>query len=195
MTLPQGAQGKLTALGLALLAMAGAYQVVVAPLAAAYAERTIQVAETAARATRLESSAAQLPALRESLAEMQASNEWTRLALPGASDTLAAAALQSAVSDIVAAAGSRVASAEIVPPQAHEGWRRIGVRLTFSGDLPRLAAVLSSLESARPYLFADNMELSSDASTMVVAESAAESRLKISLDVFGYRADDPLDAK
>lgn len=185
MNLPGGRTGKLLALALTAFLAFAVVQAVAVPLAGLYAERTANLEQLKATVARLEGGAAAIPALRRNVAALKAQAAWAQFALAGATDTLAAASLQSALSDLVAATGSRVASAEILPVQETEGWHRIGIRMAFEGELEQLATVLVDLDQARPVLFVDGMELASQGSE----------RLKVSLDVFGYRAQEPAGPK
>jgi hypothetical protein len=180
MTLPRGASGKASAVLLAGVVLLAIYQIVVVPIAAVYAERDTRLADMTALANRLERAAADEPRLRRDMAALQDAGGRPDTALPGTTDALAAATLQGLLSDLIGDTGARLSSTEILPPIDNVGGRQVGIRLSFAGDLSQLTSVLSGIESTRPALRTDNLELA--------RESATDAPLKVSLDVFGYRA-------
>ncbi len=70
-------------------------------------------------------------------------------------------------------AGARLTSAEILPEKTEGEFRRVGVRISFAGDLKLLTSVLHSLETAHPVLFAGDFDLQSGADAVASNDSGA----------------------
>src|SRR6478672_4460952 len=102
--LPTGRRGQLLELGLTLAVLGGAWAGIAAPLLDWHALRADQVRRVAAPGRPAEGAV-----------------------LDGASDALAAAALQGRLQEMAARAGAPLSSAEALPGEAAGTWRRIGV--------------------------------------------------------------------
>jgi hypothetical protein len=94
--------------------------------------------ETLARSEAVEAQAA---ALRERFERAQ-----SRL-IAGATPTQAGAELQGRLSSMAAEAGLNVLSSQILKDEEVQAFRRVGVRLTLSGELDGVARMLASVES------------------------------------------------
>jgi hypothetical protein len=182
--LPQGPAGKALAVALLVGLLGTLYAGVAAPLLAAYDDRAAHLADTLAATARLQEGAANIPELRQALDALRARADIDRLTLSGTSDALAAAGLQATLAELVSASGSKIASTEIVPAQPSHEFRRIGVRISLSGDLTVLTKVLSGIDAARPPLFVDHLELQSNAATVT---GGGVPVLTIAMDVHGFR--------
>ena len=153
LALPEGRTGRLLALALALfcagLAVLVLWSVLVGPLLGLAQTREAALARREMRLRAAQVQVAALPALRRALAaRIPAAPEW----LPGTSDALAAAALQSLVQAMARQVGARVASVAILPARTKNGLRRVGLRLALSAPFPALVALLVRLAAARPRL-------------------------------------------
>lgn len=187
MTLPEGRPGKLLALGILGLLLALAYVAVLAPLEALHASRAQEIAQLRERLAHLRRAVAELPQLRATLSEVRTRSAPDDLLLPGASEAVAAANLQSKVKDLFAETGTELISAEGLPAAAQGGQRRVGIRVLVAAELNVLANVLHALGAARPFLFVDNIEVHSNpAARLQAADKSAV--LNIALNVYGYRA-------
>ncbi len=67
--------------------------------------------------------------------------------IAGETPTQVGAELQGRLSSMSADAGLNVLSSQILREEAHEGFRRVGVRLTLSGTLDGVTKLLSAVES------------------------------------------------
>jgi general secretion pathway protein M len=70
-----------------------------------------------------------------------------------------AANLQKNVREILAAAGLSVSNSQILPLREQEGFDRIAVKLTASGDLPALDTALADLNAYLPLLLVESIEI------------------------------------
>lgn len=158
-TLPTGRRGQALALGMSLLAAAAAWSGIAAPLLDGFQDRADRLRRQQALVQRMEALAATLPALREQAARAVAAGRQSGAMLPGASDPLAAAALQQALDEQAAAAGVRIASEEILPSQASGAFRAIAVRVSATAPYRSLVALLLALARAEIPMIADDLAL------------------------------------
>lgn len=77
----------------------------------------------------------------------------------GATATQVAAELQGSVSAMAAEAGLNVLSSQILKEEEVEGSKRVGVRLTLSGDLAGVARLVSAVESGAKDLVISHLEI------------------------------------
>ncbi len=187
-TLPTGWQGRLLALSLAFLALAGLYAIAAAPLLDLYAERAQRIETRRAMLAKLNTIAGELPVLRARVSELRAAVGSKKLTLDGASDAIASAALQGHIQELAGAAGISIGSTESLPAEVQQGgYRRLGLRLVLNGTYESLARLLGRIETATPPLIVDNLQIRSfqrrPGATPVVA-------LDANLEVYAFRADE-----
>ena len=77
----------------------------------------------------------------------------------GATATQVAAELQGAVSSMAAEAGLNVLSSQILKEEEAEGSKRVGVRLTLSGELEGVAKLIASIEGGQKDLLVSHLEI------------------------------------
>ncbi len=77
----------------------------------------------------------------------------------GATATQVAAELQGAVSSMAAEAGLNVLSSQILKEEEAEGSKRIGVRLTLSGELSGVAQLVAAVEGGQKDLVISHLEI------------------------------------
>jgi hypothetical protein len=182
--LPDGARGRVLAATLCVLLAATAYAGAGAPLLGAYHAREARLQEMAERIARLQRGAAEIPALQRAVEAARSRADLGDLTLPGSTDSIAAANLQALVARLATAAGSGIVTTEILAAQAQDPFRRIGIRVALSGELPAIASLLRGIDEARPALFVDRFELRAGAG------GSAELRgtpLAATIDIYGFR--------
>ena len=191
--MPTGRQGRVLALGLLLIALGGVYLVAVAPLFDLYAQRAATLDSRRMLIPRLHAAAEELPELRARIEQLRAGAGTRRLTLEGASDAIAAAALQSRIEELAASAGATIGSTESLPPEARSGYRRIGLRYVLSGSYETLIKFLAKLDAATPPLVIDNLHIHG---VLRRPGMPAAASLDAGLDVYGYRdGEKPVAAK
>ena len=158
--LPTGRRGRLLALGITLAVLGALWAGVAAPLVEWHALRAEQVQARRALARRMAEIAETLPELRDqarlATASGRAPGEAT---LDGASDAIAAAALQGRLQDMAARAGAPLSSAEALPGEAAGAWRRIGVRVSVNAPWPAVVRLLQAVGAASPRMLVDDLQL------------------------------------
>jgi len=109
----------------------------------------------------------------------------------GGTATQVAAELQGAVSGMANEAGLNVLSSQILKEEEYEGSRRIGVRLTLSGELSGVARLVAAVEGGQKDLVISHLEINRKLgasrrptpSAKTPAETAAQSPLTVSVEV------------
>lgn len=188
--LPEGAQGQALALAIVALVVIVVYLMALSPVLGFYDEREDQLDQRLAMAGRYEALARELPALRAADKKWR-DHEGGELLLEGSSDAIASAALQAAMKSLVEDAGAKLASSEVLRPAASGSFRRVGIRVAFSGDLKLVTAVLRGVETSRPVLSVGDFSLRNGAgSTGDSGDAPAgdSGSLSVTLDVYGFRA-------
>jgi hypothetical protein len=183
--LPEGTTGKVAALTVLVLLIAAFYFAIVSPVLAFYTANAQALDQRRELVRRYQKAVDDLPRLRASAKERGAAPRGSDLLLAGASDAVAAAALQSNLKDMVEGEGAKITSAAMLTPEPAGDLQRVGVRVAFSGDLQLLTTVLLGIEEARPVLSVGNLELRAAGGSQDDDENPT---LTIALDVFGYRA-------
>jgi Type II secretion system (T2SS), protein M subtype b len=186
--LPTGRSGRALALAIAALGVVVFYFLAVSPVLDFYNTQEELVRQRMATAERYKTLARQLPDLR--IADKKWRDQFGgELLLDGQSDADASAAIQGAMKQAVEDAGAKLTSAEILPEKTDGNFRRVGVRVAFSGDLKLVTTVMRSLETAHPVLFAGDFDLHSGTEGDSSEDSGAGSEgLSVTLDVYGFRA-------
>ncbi len=207
--------GKLTpflsrtlALVLSLAVFGAGYLMVAEPLLANWRATKDQVARAAVLIERFRRVGATRPALEKQMAALRRRQSSGVGYLTGASDTIAGAALQNRVKRIGEKSGAKINSSQILPTKTENGLRRIGVKLRLEADIAALQKFLHRLESGRPLLFLDKMQVrkrrvlrrrtrrsrsrTGSTTNATTPRTVENIKLTVSLDLHGYlRAPSP----
>ena len=200
--LPEGSQGQALALAIAGLGLVLLYLLIVSPVLAFYSDRADLLERREATASRYEALSHQLASLRVSDKQWR-DRSGGELLLDGSSDAIASAALQTVIKSLVEDAGAKLSSSEILETTAEGGFRRVGIRVVFAGDLKLVTAVLKGVETSRPVLSVGDFSLhgggggsaagagaddSADSDEEAAAPAGGGDGLSVTLDVYGFRA-------
>jgi general secretion pathway protein M len=186
--LPTGRRGRLLALSLLLIALAGAYLLVVAPVVELYAERQAGLEDRRTMLPHLLAAADELPVLRARVAQLRAAVSLRKVTLEGASDAIASADLESRIDTLATSVGATIGSTEALPAEARGDYRRIGLRLALSGSYETLVKLIARIEAATPPLIVDNLQIHGVLRRPGLPQEGGEdSALDAGFDVFGFR--------
>lgn len=105
------------------------------------------------------------------------------LLYPDMPDSQATALLQETVKSTAAAAHIQVQGLQVLRGDAIPGATRIGVRVRASGDIASLRNLIYAIETARPLLYPDNLQVQSHAATA----GAPAGPLDFQLDISGFK--------
>lgn len=106
--------------------------------------------------------------------------------LKSASPTLAAAELQELVKTILDANGGKLNSFSPLAYKDEGAYRQIPVALQLNAPLSGVKAMLYALESARPYLFVDNLSIRAPYNVGARLDPSTEPELNVQFNVTGY---------
>jgi general secretion pathway protein M len=186
--LPTGRRGRLLALGLTAAMLGALWVALAAPLIEWHALRAEQVQARRALARRMAEIAETLPELRDqarlATASGRAPGEAT---LDGASDAIAAAALQGRLQEMAVRAGAPLTSAEALPGEAAGAWRRIGVRVAVSAPWPAVVRFMEAVSAASPRMLVDELQLRAPPLLLRTGVRPMDA----SFTVFAFRAEAP----
>ena len=185
-SLPEGRAGRMLAVAIAALAIALFYFVAVAPVLAFYDANALKLEDRRQTLLRYEAAARDLPTLRAQGQKLRDQGSDSGLLFSAPSDAVAAADVQSALKDLIEAGAAKLTSAQTLPAVAAGNLRRVGVRVSFSGDLKLLTGVLVGIDSSRPVLSVDALEVRGS------GDDEGE-KLSITMDIYGFRSAENVD--
>jgi Type II secretion system (T2SS), protein M subtype b len=107
------------------------------------------------------------------------------LLYPDMPESQASALLQETVKTAAAAARVQVQGLQVLRGEALSGATRLGVRVRASGDIASLRNLVYAIETARPLLYPDHLQIQSHATL----PDAAPSTLDFQLDISGFKAE------
>jgi len=109
------------------------------------------------------------------------------LLIPAMPDAQAVALLQETVKSAAAAAQVQIQGLQVLRGEGEAGVQKIVVRIRASGDVGGVGRLLYALETARPLLYPDNLQIQAQGA----APGAPPSALQFQLDVAGFKAGAP----
>lgn len=193
---PGSPLSRLAALALAITAIGAFALGLVAPVVDAFSGQGAAIAAAETRLAALRRAAAARPGLEDRLARLlDGGAEGLFLAAP--SPALAAAELQSRLTDAVRAAGGVLASVLVLTAAGtdEDARPRAAVRGSFTVTSAGLIAVLADLESDRPYVFVERLDVRGPARPRAQAAStanpAAAPLLQVQLEMATFIAAGP----
>lgn len=157
-SLPTGRSGRALALALAALAVLLLWEAIGVPLRGWYGDRAEALAGREALAARMDTLAAELPALRQAAAAGAARSGPAAL-IAGSSDAIAGAALQEQVQQMAASLGATLSSSESLPASRAGAYRRVGVRISVSASFEVMVRLIAAIEQASPTMLIDDLQL------------------------------------
>lgn len=145
--LPTGRRGQALAVAIACLALALAWFGVIGPIWSWFDDRDMALDQRQTLLQHMRDAAATLPALRAAAASNVNRGDTAGAAmLPGASDALAAAALQERVQKMSGIAGVSLSAVETLPAVPAGTWHKIPLRISLNAPWPVLMGLLRALE-------------------------------------------------
>jgi len=160
LTLPDGRRGQMLAVGMTLVAAALVWLVVISSLIGWYEARDAALAQKRALAAHMQALERQLPAIRAAVAHLAATDGAAGMLLPGSSDAIAGANLQSDLQDLAAQAGTSLSSAAMQPVRPAGALRRISVQVSVTTThWSVLVALLRAIETAEPRMIVESISL------------------------------------
>ena len=157
MALPEGRRGQMLAAGLALFVVFAVWLGIIGPLIDWWGVRSDELDSLQLRAAREQALTETLPALRAQAQRAAATPQ--RQVLAGGTDAIAGATLQEQVQSMAGGVNAQLTSIETLPGQQNGAYRRIGVRVELSAQLPVVIELLRAVEEAQPGMLVDDVRL------------------------------------
>ena len=165
---------------------AACYLLVLAPTLEAYGRTQSDVREKVKQLEHYQRVASTRRAVEAQLAELEVRQAESGVYLSGATDALAAAELQDRVKAIIQASGGALTSTQALPVKTEGTLRRVSVRVQFTGTIEALHQAVYDLETYKPYLMIDNIDVRNRQRRRRADQPEPEARLTIRLDLYGY---------
>lgn len=179
--------GKVAAFGLlfGLVGVAGLYGGL--PLWQRHQQVELQIGQAEELIERFAQARDKKAAFETRIAELRSRQSQSGVFVAGETDAVAGADLQQRVKAAVDGAGGQLKSTQILPPQSVEGFERVGVRVAMVGTIESLFQLLYDLESGRPYLLVDNLDVKARRTRRRKNDTAeAAVSLTVRFDLYGY---------
>lgn len=179
--LPDGLRGQILAVALTLTLLATLWFGIAAPLIAWYQAGAEELAQRQALLRHMQAVAETLPTLEQVPATAKPS---PAALLDGATDALAAAAMQNAVQAMAAHSGIELSSMETLPAEPRGAYRRIGLRVSLSAPWRVLIDLLRAAGQGQPRMLVDDVQLR----TVPVQGHVVDAPVGASFTLLAFRA-------
>ncbi|CAI8834946.1 type II secretion system protein GspM [Methylocaldum szegediense] len=179
---------QLLALGLLVGVIALFYLTAIAPLVDTAREYRETVDELRFRLQRYQKVAAEKDDLLAKLEQIKAAGKQDERFIARDTAALASADLQSMVKEIVSQAGGELTSTQVIPERKEENFTRIAVKIRVNGSTDVLREVLHSIETAKPMLFVENLNIRPIRMPRNIGGKPSQpvDKLSFDCDVIGY---------
>jgi general secretion pathway protein M len=176
------------ALGILVGVIALFYLTAIAPLVATAREYSEAVDDLRFRLQRYQKVAAEKDDLLAKLEQIKAAGKQDERFIARDTAALASADLQSMVKEIVSQAGGELTSTQVIPERKEENFTRIAVKIRVNGSTDVLRDVLHSIETSKPMLFVENLNIRPIRMPRNPAtkQSQPVDKLSFDCDVIGY---------
>jgi general secretion pathway protein M len=174
------------ALSLLVFVIGALYLLVVSPVIEAHRgtdEATQEALEHLARYENISKTNPNRKAQLEKLARQQSRSG---VYLAGDTDALAAAGLQEDVGAKIEKNGGKLRSIQILPVKTDGDFKRVSVRVQLTATLGSFARILYALESGKPYVFIDNLDVKNRRGRKAKQKEEEDPELVIRFDLYGY---------
>lgn len=183
--LPDGRRGQMMALAVTVGSALLIWLAILSPLIGWYQARNAALAQKQALAVHMQMMEQQLPGLRRAVAHLGADDGTAVMLLPGRSDAIAGANLQSGLQALAAQAGTSLDSIGMQPATSRQALRLITAQVTLTARWTTLIGFLRAVETAQPRMIVDSISLN----TASIPGSGQPSTLQATLSVTGFRAE------
>lgn len=179
---------RLIALFLLVVVLALPYVLVVQPIMAEFESNQQQIERYQELILRYRTIAADRPALEQELELAQRNIFPSQYYFSGDNPALVTASLQNQIKTFVEGSGGRLLSTQILPPEPDNGSTRVSVRVRMTGSVDSLYKTLYAIESNRPALFVESVDLNARQTRgrRRQREGETEAELMATFDVYGY---------
>ena len=174
------------ALSLLVFVIGALYLLLVSPVIEAYRGTDEASQEALEQLARYEHISKTNPNRKAELEKLSKQQSRSGVYLAGDTDALAAAGLQEDVSAKIKKNGGNVRSMQILPVKADGDFKRVSVRVQLTATLGSFARILYALESGKPYVFIDNLDVKNRRARKSKKGTEEDPELVIRFDLYGY---------
>ncbi len=174
------------ALSLLVFVIGALYLLIVSPVIEAYRSTDEASREALEQLARYEHISKTNPNRKAELEKLSKQQSRSGVYLAGDTDALAAAGLQEDVSAKIKKNGGKVRSMQILPVKADGDFKRVSVRVQLTATLGSFARILYALESGKPYVFIDNLDVKNRRARKSKKGTEEDPELVIRFDLYGY---------
>lgn len=148
---------KAAAIGLLLSVIGVSYSLLVLPVMRDYRDYRAQIDQSRQLIARYEARQTNVQSLEGRIKQLRSDRSFSSAFLKGQNPSLAAANLQGRIGRLVQSLNGKLTSAQSIPERGKERFQRVVVRTQVVLTTDAMRRLLYTLESARPYLFLDNV--------------------------------------
>lgn len=174
------------ALSLLVFVIGALYLLIVSPVIEAYRSTNEASREALEQLARYELLSKTNPNRKADLEKLGRQQTQSGVYLAGDTDALAAAGLQEAVGAKIEQNGGKLRSMQILPVKTDGDFKRVSVRVQLTATLESFFRVLYALESGKPYVFIDNLDVKNRQARKAKKDTDEDPELVIRFDLYGY---------
>jgi len=152
-------QSRLLALGILLLMLILLFSLVIGPLVGRFVSDGESIADLKQQLDRYQSLAAELESSQRQLQRLQSENPASDLYLPEQKAALASARLQQHFNQLLDQSGGQVLSTQDLPLSRDELLPGVAIQVQIRAEIEQLVKLLYGLETSKPLLFVDDLEI------------------------------------
>ena len=178
-------QRQLLALAILALVAVMIFTLLVAPLWAVNRHYLDTIDGLDKRLQILQRTASEGSGLRSQHEQLKRSLASNRHYLKSASEALAAANLQGIIKRVAGSKNMEVLSTQILPASEEAGFTRVALKVRMRGNMDSMVKVFHALETGQPYLFLDNVSISSHG-RRIGKINVGQNLLNVDFELIGY---------
>lgn len=190
------AVSRTAAIAILIALIAGAYLVLLAPVLDDYREYKANIDQSRELIARYQARRPDIADLEMQVKRLSSNSSFSDAFLRGKNASLAAANLQGRIDRLVKSLNGKLTSAQSIPTQDKEAFQKVIVRAQVILTTDAMRRLLHRLESARPYLFLDNVvirkapqirrRINRNNRSGIRQQQEDTDQLDVRFDVYGY---------
>ena len=175
-------------LAIALLGavVSSVYVFAIRPVGTAYGGYQQSIADSRELLLRFENIAVQRARIEQTLTDIRAWQASQRTQLEAENVTLATADFQGRIQSTIAANGAVLKSIQALRAEDEDGHTKLAVRVTFQATTDALFKILYALESGKPFVFLDRVDIRRPRTNSRNRMPVEEPRLEVRFDAYAY---------
>jgi len=189
-------QNRLLAIGILLLVLILLFSLVIGPLIGRFVSDGENIADLELQLARYQSLAAELESSQQQLRRLQSENPASDLYLPEQKAALASARLQQHFNQLLDQSGGQVLSTQDLPLSRDEPLPGVAIQVQIRAEIEQLVRLLYGLETSKPLLFLNDLEIVANPRLAVPYRPARSNRvqslplsqLNVRFKLLGYTA-------